>query len=309
MLGDPVRCRDPLHRRHGRSGAPRPAVDQRARARDGKETSIRLEAVGDVVEHGHGRAARFKRGQIERDREERGSVDIDQMAGPVRRCQITRGLTASGHDLSAAIGQCQDFDGVRIHAGGGVSRDEHERFPTRQDLRFKLYLGAVIWRQDLGRTSSVWQLKQALPCGVTHEDGTVLCPARAAEDPVDGSHRHDGPSVDGDLADLVADGEANPLPVRREERQGGSLRTRQLGGRRLIEPAGEQSWRIARDEHQPHAIGRDRDARSIVEGRERRVCAQIDIEPHEWPIDRFLRTPWRPQGDTQRDDQHRRHGW
>ena len=98
----------------------------------------------------------------------------------------------------------------------------------------------------------------------------------------------------------LADGEADPLPVGREERPVGSLRARKLGGFRLIEAAGEQPCWRARDEDQPHAIGRDRDAAPERSREEGHVRAQIDIQPHQRPIGRFLRTPRRPQR-TQRE--------
>ena len=98
----------------------------------------------------------------------------------------------------------------------------------------------------LGRASSGGHLQQALPLSVTHEDATVLGPARAGEVRRRSPTGTTAPPSTEILLTLLLADEANPLPVRREERPDCPLRSRELGGLRLIEAAGEQSWACPR---------------------------------------------------------------
>jgi hypothetical protein len=59
------------------------AIDEGSRAGDGELTGSRRRRVGDIVQHGQGRAARFQRFKVEGDREERGLVEIEKIPGPI----------------------------------------------------------------------------------------------------------------------------------------------------------------------------------------------------------------------------------
>ena len=97
--------------------------------------------------------------------------------------------------------------------------------------------------------------------------------------------------------------EADPLPVRREERYGCALRPRELRGGRLIQAADEQPRGIARGVGQPRAIGRDGDAApsgwrggAIDTSRPGRRRAVSAADP------RLVNTPRCPHRKPQRDD-------
>src|SRR5207249_10400598 len=57
--------------------------DERAGARDVELAESNEDFVRDVVEQRHGGPARFERVEIERNREQRGAVDVDQVTGAV----------------------------------------------------------------------------------------------------------------------------------------------------------------------------------------------------------------------------------
>ena len=97
------------------------------------------------------------------------------------------------------------------------------------------------------------------------------------------------------LFSLPLERESDPLPVRREERCRCPLRSRELGGFRLIQPPGEQLRRTAGCVDQPRPIGRDGDSAPIAWSGQRNIRAQIDIQPHQRTVHRLLHAPRRPQ--------------
>ena len=169
----------------------------------------------------------------------------------------------------------------------GLSSGKEDRLPTGQKVwenvvRFTVAPGAPRWKTHLPRqeTAGAPFLPRSVP------------PQRCGRPPPNSHQRSRRPFPPGprrrlprNLVDRGADGEADPLPVGREERSDGSLRAREFGGGRLVQATGEQTWRRAGDVDQPRAIGRNGDAAPAVSNRrERRVGAQIDIQPHQRPM-------------------------
>ena len=76
---------------------------------------------------------------------------------------------------------------------------------------------------------------------LAHEEAALLAPVRAGDmGSGDVADRHCGAAFHRDLIQLGAGDEADPVPVRREERHGRPLRPGELGGGRLIQAADEQ---------------------------------------------------------------------
>ena len=100
------------------------------------------------------------------------------------------------------------------------------------------------------------------------------------------------------LLQLSCREESDPLPVRREERSICPLRSRQLSGVGLIEPPGKES--SLRHVHQPRAVRR-KDRVGSPRGAKRYVGAEVNVQPHQWSLDRPRRPP-QPHDVTTSDD-------
>ena len=78
----------------------------------------------EVAHDGYRGPSRLERRHIERHRKEGGLVDVDQVAGAVRRAEIPARCAATNHGLLPAIGQGEHLDGGPVDVARIVGRKQ-----------------------------------------------------------------------------------------------------------------------------------------------------------------------------------------
>src|SRR6266852_3695174 len=134
------------------------------------------------------------------------------MAGPATGSgQITGRCATAGYDLPMAIRQGENFVGNRSHVYR-VNRGKKNRFASGKNLRkHQKKISVAECGDGLGGASTVRNPKQALAPNIAHDNAAILTPTGAAEVGRVPQRDH-GAAFHGDLVQLAACGESDPLP-------------------------------------------------------------------------------------------------
>src|ERR1035437_10243558 len=201
----------------GDSGSSRPARVQQNPG-PGKRDPARRGAfrIGDIFKQGRRCAVCLQTPEVERYAIKRSLTEIYEVAAR----QITPKVTAAPNHLDPSRLERKNFDVGDIESGAGSCDEagEHNVFTAGQNLRPTPGPLAVLLRlaDDLRFTPARRHAEQMVVIQIGN-DRAVLSPGGAAPQAGSIAQRNDPATLQGDLLQLLAGEESDPLAIRRKE--------------------------------------------------------------------------------------------